>query len=105
MQNIYALCRDGRGRIWAGTDQHGLIVFNRRKWKVYDRLNGPRGERIFSIACPPKNGDIAVAHSAGIAVYLDSFKRWVHLSKLSGLPSNQAESLTFSSGGTLWEGF
>lgn len=98
-KNIYALCRDLQGRIWVGTDNCGTAVFNGKQWKVFNRINGPKGERIFSIQCSHYNGDIAIGHSAGLAVYMPKKKQWIHISKWNGLPATQVQSVGFSPGG------
>ena len=67
--NAYALACDTLGRVWAGQLNHGVAVFNGEKWRTYDVLNGPLGERVFRIACCPTDGDVWIATSAGLCRY------------------------------------
>lgn len=104
-KNFYALCRDGFGRIWAGTDSFGVAVFDGKTWRTFNRSNGFPGARVFSIACSPKNGDVAVAHDSGISVCAGTSGKWTHFSTLDGLPTNEPSSVRFSADGALWAGF
>ncbi|MCX7046924.1 MAG: hypothetical protein NTX50_15730, partial [Candidatus Sumerlaeota bacterium] len=67
--NAYAIACDKLGRIWVGTLNHGVSVYNGESWRTYDRLDGPLGERIFDIAVCPTSGDVWIASSLGIARY------------------------------------
>ncbi|MCX7048552.1 MAG: hypothetical protein NTX50_24085 [Candidatus Sumerlaeota bacterium] len=67
--NAYAIACDKLGRIWVGTLNHGVSVYNGESWRTYDRLDGPLGERIFDIAVCPTNGDVWIASSLGLARY------------------------------------
>ncbi|MCX7049882.1 MAG: hypothetical protein NTX50_30920, partial [Candidatus Sumerlaeota bacterium] len=67
--NAYAIACDKLGRIWVGTLNHGVSVYNGESWRTYDRLDGPLGERIFDIAVCPTTGDIWIASSLGLARY------------------------------------
>ncbi len=102
---FYALCKDNFGRIWAGTGHSGIAVFDGNNWETYDRGNGFPGSRIFSIACSPLNGDIAIAHDDGLSICSGKTGKWTHFSTMSGLTTNQPSSVHFSPSGTLWVGF
>ncbi|MFR4436898.1 MAG: two-component regulator propeller domain-containing protein, partial [Akkermansia muciniphila] len=43
-KNFTCIAEDRQGRIWAGTDDSGVAVFNGREWKMYDRSNALNGE-------------------------------------------------------------
>lgn len=79
--NIYALAVDGQGRIWAGTAHEGVAVWNGREWKVYNRLNGLAGDRVFDIQVSPETGDVAVATSGGLSIYSPAEKNWTAVSR------------------------
>lgn len=104
-KSFYALCRDGYGRIWAGTDSFGVAVFDGKTWRTFNRGNGFPGARVFSIACSPTNGDVAVAHDGGISVCLGASGKWLHFSTLDGLPTNEPSSVVFAADGALLAGF
>ena len=38
--SIYSLCMDHRGRLWAGTNRHGVCVFNGQEWQPAGRPTG-----------------------------------------------------------------
>ena len=56
--NAYALAIDKNGRLWVGHLHTGVSVFNGEKWKNYDVIDGPIGERIFDIQLCPRDGDV-----------------------------------------------
>lgn len=103
--NIYALAVDGQGRVWAGTAHEGVAVWNGREWKVYNRLNGLAGDRVFDIQVSPETGDVAVATSGGLSIYSPAEKNWTAVSRAEGLAENQIESLAFMAGGALVAGY
>lgn len=43
-KNFTCIAEDRQGRIWVGTDDSGVAVFNGREWKTYDRGNALNGE-------------------------------------------------------------
>lgn len=100
--NFYALAEDKQGRIWAGTDNKGVAVFNGQTWKTYDRENALIGERVFDIAVSPKTGDVAVATSGGISIYQPGKKDWLTLTRAEGLTEDQIKSLDYDIAGDLW---
>lgn len=48
--SAYALAVDKQNRVWVGTLNHGVSVWNGKAWKNYGVLKGPLDERIFKIA-------------------------------------------------------
>jgi len=56
--NAYALTCDQAGRVWVGTLNHGVSVFNGKAWKTYGPLDGPLGSRVFALAVSPKDGGV-----------------------------------------------
>ncbi len=102
--NAYAICADKLGRIWVGHLNHGVSVYNGEGWKNYDILDGPIGERVFSIAADPVSGDIWIATSAGLARYSVDHDKWSYITRADGLPSDQIQSLAFDSRGNVYAG-
>jgi hypothetical protein len=100
----YALATDHQGRLWVGHQNHGVSVWNGRAWKNYGVLDGPLGERVFDIAVSPLNGEVWIAGSRGIARYDVEKKEWSYEGRISGLPSDQIQSLAFSKDGTVFVG-
>ncbi len=66
---IYSLCVDAKGRLWAGTDRHGVCVYNGNKWKHYGILTGPIGSHIIAIANDPHDNSVWMCSESGISVY------------------------------------
>ena len=56
--NTYALTLDKAGRLWAGTLNHGVSVYNGKQWKTYGPVDGPLGSRVFALAVSPKGGGV-----------------------------------------------
>lgn len=102
--NIYALATDKLGRVWAGTLNHGVAVFNGQEWRSYGVETGPLGERVFAIACCPVDGDIWMATSAGLARYSMAKNTWSYFTAWDSLSSDQVQSLAFDPQGNLFAG-
>ncbi len=102
--NAYAICEDKLGRVWVGHLNHGVSVYNGQSWKNYDVLDGPIGERVFSVAADPVSGDIWIATSAGLTRYSVDHDKWNYITLCDGLPSDQIQSLAFDTRGTLYAG-
>lgn len=96
------LAQDLQGRIWAGTDNCGVAVFNGVEWKTYNRENALCGDHVVDIAVSPITGEVALATSGGITIYNPVSEHWQDLTRAEGLVSDQVESLAFSGDGTLW---
>ena len=107
--NIYTLCCDSAGRIWAGTLNHGVSVFNGKEWQTYGPLDGPIGARVFSLATNPADGDVWGATEAGLFRYSaakhrpsDTKNAWSCYTRADGLPSSAAVALAFNQKGDLF---
>ena len=100
--NAYALVCDKAGRIWAGTLNHGVSVFNGKQWRTYGPVDGPLGSRVFALAVNPKDGGVWGATEAGLFRYQNS--HWTCFTRADGLPSDGANALAFDQGGTLYVG-
>lgn len=96
------LAEDQKNRIWAGTDNQGVAVFNGEKWHVYDRTNALSGDHIYAISVAPKSGIVAIATSGGVVLYDPAKDQWDDLTRAQGLPEDQVESLAFDTEDKLW---
>lgn len=101
-ENFYAIAEDLQGRIWVGSDNKGVSVFNGEKWQNYTREDTLPGERVFDIAVSPVSGDVAVATSGGVALYFPKEDSWKDLTRRDGLVADQVASLCFDKEGKLW---
>ena len=102
--NVYAVAVDKLGRVWCGTLNHGVSVFNGKQWKNFGIEDGPFGERVFDIKCSPTDGDVWMATSAGLARYRLASDLWSYYTRLDGLPTDQAQSLAFNRQGDVFVG-
>jgi sugar lactone lactonase YvrE len=102
-RHAYALACDQHGRIWAGLANHGVSVFAEGAWTNYDAPFGPAGERVFAIACHPRDGDVWMATNRGLTRWLAAEDRWQHFTTNDGLPEVPI-SLAFESQGALLAG-
>ena len=83
---ITALCVDGQGRLWAGTNRHGVCVFNGKKWAHYNIINGPLGSHIYATAYNRIANQVWIATENGISIYQCSENLPSHNSRLPSSP-------------------
>ena len=102
--NAYAIAVDRLGRVWCGTLNHGVSVFNGKEWRTYGIGDGPLGERVFDIRCSPADGDVWTATSAGLARYRNRSNQWSYYTRLNGLPADQVQCLAFNPQGDVFAG-
>ena len=102
--NAYALATDRLGRIWAGHLRSGVSVYNGVSWKNYGVGQGLDGERVFALAVSPSDGDVWIAHNAGLTRYSVDKNTWTTYTKSSGLPSAKISCLAFDSLGNIYVG-
>lgn len=102
--DIYAVAVDKAGRCWAGTLNGGIAVYNGSTWKRYHIEEGIPGERVFSIASNPANGDVWIATSGGLARWLAVSDTWKIYTRLDGLPSEQVQSIAIDKDGIVYTG-
>lgn len=103
--NFYALVEDRQGRIWVGTDNKSVAVWNGASWKQYNQVNALLGERIFAMAVSPVTGDVAIATSGGLTIYQPQTESWKDYTRAEGLTEDQIASLSFDRKGRLWVAF
>lgn len=102
--NAYALATDRLGRIWVGHLKSGVSVYNGVSWKNYGVGQGIDGERVFAMAISPSDGDVWIAHNAGLTRYSVNKNSWTTYTRASGLPSNHISCLAFDSLGNIYVG-
>ena len=100
-ESAYALAVDGKGRVWAGTLNHGVSVWSGKEWKNYGVLDGPLGERVFDIAVCPTDGDVWIATNAGLTRYSQQKDSWSYVTRADGLPSDQVQAIAFDKSGNI----
>lgn len=103
--NFLCVAEDRQGRIWAGTDNRGVAVWNGKNWVQYHQSNALLGERVASLAVSPVNGDVAIATSGGLTIYSPATETWQDFTRAEGLPEDQVVSVSFNEKGGLWAAF
>ena len=103
-ESVYSLAVDQQGRVWAGTLNHGVSVWNGQVWKNYGIQEGPLGEHIFDIAVCPTDGDVWMAPNVGLTRYSPSKDSWSYITMADGLPSDQIQTLAFDGRGNILVG-
>jgi len=58
-EHVYAIAVDSAGRVWVGTTNQGVAVYNGVEWRTFGVVDGCAGERVFAIAA---DGDSKLAH-------------------------------------------
>ena len=102
--DAYALASDRLGREWVGHLNHGVSVWDGRAWKNYNVTNGPLGERVFALTTSPLDGDVWIAHNAGLTRYSLQNDSWKHFNRANGFPTDEISALAFDSLGRLYVG-
>jgi len=102
--NAYAIAVDSLDRVWVGTLNHGVSVYNGREWRSYGIQEGLLGSRVFAIGVCPTDGDIWTATDSGLTRYSLKKGTWSYYTRLNGLPCDQANALAFDRKGNLFVG-
>ena len=102
--NAYAVTGDRLGRVWVGHLNHGVSVWNGKGWKNYGTTEGPLGERVWAIATSPVDGDVWIAHNAGLTRYSLGNDAWTHYNRANGFATDEISALAFDSIGHLYVG-
>ena len=102
--DVYAVTGDRLGRVWVGHRSHGVSVWNGQEWKNYDVGQGPLGERVFALATSPLDGDVWIAHNAGLTRYSLQNNSWTQFAFGNGFPTNEISALAFDAAGKLYVG-
>ena len=124
---IYAIACDNQDRIWVGELNHGISVFNGRRWQDYDIvqnpkhhvLAGPLGNHVYAMKFDRYTDQMWICTENGISVYQcrhiaaslpavksshqNSTHHWHYITQASGLPMNP-DSIAFASNGMVYVG-
>lgn len=102
--DVYAVTGDRLGRVWVGHLNHGVSVWNGQTWRNYGVGQGPLGERVFDLATSPVDGDVWIAHNAGLTRYSVQNDNWTQFAEGNGFPAHEISALAFDSAGKLYVG-
>ena len=69
--HVYGIAVDALGRLWVGTVNQGVSVYNGKEWRNYGVLGGCSGERVFAIAADkdPKRGNVWIGTDHGLTCW------------------------------------
>jgi streptogramin lyase len=87
--HVYAVDVDAFGRVWAGTVNQGVSVYNGKGWRNYGVLDGCSGERVFAIAADkdPKRGNVWIGTDHGLVCWSpDTIERGGQVELRGGSP-------------------
>ncbi|HEX8657776.1 MAG TPA: two-component regulator propeller domain-containing protein [Hymenobacter sp.] len=96
---VYALCQDGQGRLWAGT-QGGVCTFDGQQFRVLDGRQGLTDNHVRAVAAAP-NGTIWLGHEYGGLAWVRRGK--VGRCRLPGVaPTLHARRIALAPDGAVW---
>jgi len=74
-EHVYAVAVDAAGRVWVGTANQGVAVYNGVAWRTFGVLDGCAGERVFAIAADAdsKRGHVWIGTDHGLVCWSPSF--------------------------------
>jgi hypothetical protein len=69
--HVYGIAVDTLDRVWVGTVNRGVSVYNGSQWRNYGVLDGCSGERVFAIAADsgPKRGNVWIGTDHGLVCW------------------------------------
>jgi ligand-binding sensor domain-containing protein len=131
--HVYAIAADAAGRVWVGTVNQGVSVYNGREWRNYGVLDGCSGERVFAIAADPeeRRGNVWIGTDHGLVCWSPNTSErggpsaierggspdpprdgtpalakgtWRTYTQADGLPSAQVYAVAVAPTGRVWVG-
>ncbi|MBL7962314.1 MAG: histidine kinase [Flavobacteriales bacterium] len=100
---LTALTVDARGRIWAGTRDGGVRVWQDGRVLEIHQADGLPDEHVNAL-CAVEGLGVMVATDQGVVLFGDDLKRVVNIDASSGLPDNLVLSLCKAGGQRVWAG-
>jgi hypothetical protein len=112
--NVYGIAVDTSGRVWIGTVNQGVSVYNGKEWRNYGVLDGCSGERVFAIVADkdPKRGSVWIGSDHGLVCWSPDLAgspagakgKWRTYTQADGLPSQQIYAVAVAPFGRVWVG-
>jgi sugar lactone lactonase YvrE len=102
--NTDAIACDNHDRVWAGTLNHGVAVYNRRHWQDYDIvqnpqhhvLAGPLGNHVFAMKFDKYTHQMWICTEAGISIYQCSAARRGAVGQPGGINPAARRTVTYN---------
>ncbi len=98
---LSSLAVDNQNRVWAGTNRNGVSIWNGKTWRNYGVMDGVLGERVWSIAVSPFDGDVWIATNEGVTRYSQAHKTWRTYTRDDGLQSDKVQAICFARNGDI----
>ncbi len=102
LNNVLTLFQDSKGRLWFGSSQEGLLMFDGSKWQHFSKKNGLPDNTVWCIT-EDKKGNIFLGTAESGIVCFDG-KKFNPITSTEGLVSNLVYSLLVDAKGKLWAG-
>jgi hypothetical protein len=107
--DVYAVAVDAAGRVWAGTIDQGVSVYNGQEWQTFGVYDGCAGERVFGLAADPDpaRGIVWIATDHGLTSWTptpDGKGAWRTWTQADGLPASQVYAVAVGPAGRVWIG-
>ena len=99
--SILCLATDSIGRLWAGTNRHGVSVLVGDHFVNYDQAAGPLGAHVAALA--ERGTDLWMGTESGLTRYREP-GIWTYYTRANGLPADDITALTFDASGLLIAG-
>ncbi len=99
--NVNALAIDARDRLWAGTEEGGVSVWEGDRWRTYTTDDGLPSNKIYGLTVDAA-GNVWAATWEGVAKF--DGERWSVPYTVSNntIFSNHAHAIAFDSAGSIW---
>jgi ligand-binding sensor domain-containing protein len=101
-QRINALLTDSAHRTWAGTEGHGLAMWDGSQWQHYATNNGLNDDRVVALF-EDKDGRVWVGTGRGVGYWIVN-SGWRFYDVGDGLPTAPVWSISQDADGTMWFG-
>ena len=101
--NVFALCEDIYGRIWAGTLDCGVCVLDESGWSRLSIPEGMPGSHIYAL-CPTRNGNVWIATDAGLCRYSEESKNLFVHNRYTGLCTEEISAIAETPSGAILAG-
>lgn len=96
---LWTVVGEARGRLWFGTRENGLTLFDGQTWQPYPQATGRIGQEVTTILLGTE-GPIGVGTTQGLSYFED--QSWTSYTYADGLASNSITGLALDPARRLW---
>lgn len=99
--NVNALAIDARDRLWAGTEEGGVSVWEGERWRTYTTVDGLPSDKIYGLTVDAA-GNLWAGTWEGVAKF--DGERWSvpYTVNNNTIFSNHVHAIAFDSAGNIW---